>query len=69
MLGGLEIGGAVTVIRSGDAPAPHKPGTAADWLSGLRVPNRFVWPNGKRPFRIDAIELTQGRIRLRLESL
>lgn len=69
MLGGLAIGGADTVIRSGDPPKPHKPGTAADWLSGLRVPNRFVWPNGKRPFRIDAIELTQGRIRLRLESL
>ena len=40
-----------------------------DWLKGRQVPNRFVWPNGRRPFRIDAIELTEGRIRLRLESL
>ncbi len=69
MLGGLAIGGGETVIRGGDPSTPHKPETAADFLSGLRVPNRFVWPNGKRPFRIDAIELTQGRIRLRLESL
>ncbi len=69
MLGGPATGGGDKVIRSGNPPTLHKPDTAADWLSGLRVPNRFVWPNGKRPFRIDAIELTPGRIRLRLESL
>ncbi len=69
MLGGLATGGADSVIRSGHPPTPRMPDTAVDWLSGLRVPNRFVWPNGKRPFRIDAIELTPGRIRLRLESL
>ena len=69
MLGGLAIGGGDTAVRSGNPPTLHKPDTAADWLNGVQVPNRFIWPNGKRPFRIDAIELTEGRIRLRLESL
>ncbi len=38
-------------------------------LEGTAVPNRFVWPNGRRPFRITELELTKGRIRLRIEPL
>jgi len=38
-------------------------------LAGTAVPNRFVWPNGKRPFRINQLELTKGRIRLTIEPL
>lgn len=40
-----------------------------DLFDGIRLRNRFVWPNGKRPIRLDAIEITDGRLRLRIEPL
>jgi hypothetical protein len=36
---------------------------------GLQLENRFIWPNGRRPFRIGALSLESGRIRLRIEPL
>lgn len=36
---------------------------------GVRIRNRFVWPNGKRPFRIDQITLDAGELRLRIEPI
>lgn len=36
---------------------------------GVRIRNRFVWPNGKRPFRIDQITIDAGELRLRIEPI
>jgi len=40
-----------------------------DLFAGVRVANRFVWPNGSRPFRIESISLQDGRLRMRLVPL
>ena len=45
-------------------------GISLDQLhEGLTIENRFVWPNGKRPFHIDALETGDGAIRLRIQPL
>jgi len=40
-----------------------------DLYSGITLRNRFVWPNGERPFRIEAITTEEGAVRLRLDPL
>ena len=40
---------------------------AAKLLQGFEIDNRFVWFNGKRPFRIDSIEIDEGELHLRIE--
>ena len=42
---------------------------ASALLDGVRVPNRFEWPNGRRPFRIESLELTDGQLVARIEPL
>jgi hypothetical protein len=36
---------------------------------GIRIRNRFVWPNGKRLFRIDQITIDADELRLRIEPI
>jgi hypothetical protein len=43
--------------------------SAEDLFSGLRIRNRFVWFNGDRPFRIKAVDIGEGELRLRIEPL
>ncbi len=38
-------------------------------FDGIGVRNRFIWPNGERPFRIDSIEIEDGELKLRIEPL
>lgn len=38
-------------------------------FDGISFPNRFVWPNGKRAFRIDALEFEEGGVRLKIQPL
>ncbi len=38
-------------------------------LSGLSTRNRLTWPNGQRPFRIRAITIGHGTLRLAIEPL
>ena len=38
-------------------------------FQGVRIRNRFVWPNGKRPFRVDSITIEEGTVRIRIEAL
>ena len=57
-----------------DAPASILPGldhvgSADDLFRGVKVSNRFIWQNGDRPFRIDAITIEDGTLRLSLEPL
>lgn len=40
-----------------------------DLYAGVSVRNRFVWFNGHRPFRIGAIEVREGELKLRIEPL
>ncbi len=50
--------------------AAAKSVTSADQLfKGVTTRNRFVWPNGKRPFRIVSILATEGELRIRLRPL
>jgi len=43
---------------------------SADQLfTGVSSRNRFVWPNGKRPFRIVSIRTANGELRIRLQPL
>jgi hypothetical protein len=45
------------------------PRSVDDWFSGVQLRNRFVWPNGRRPFRIGALAVTDGELRARLDPL
>lgn len=36
-------------------------------VMGLRVKNRWIWPNGRRPIRAAEIQMNSGRIRLLIE--
>ena len=38
-------------------------------FTGVTNLNRFVWPNGKRPFRIASIRAANGELRIRLQPL
>lgn len=38
-------------------------------LAGVRIPNRFVWPNGRRPFRVERITMEHGEARVRIQPL
>jgi len=40
-----------------------------DLVSGVRIPNRFVWPNGKRPFRLTVVEVGDRRLRIRVQPM
>lgn len=40
-----------------------------DLFEGLHTENRFVWPNGDRPFRIRSIRVGGGTLRLTIEPL
>lgn len=40
-----------------------------DLFEGVRIDNRFVWPNGDRPFRISSIQIDNARLRLHIEPL
>lgn len=55
---GVSLGSLLERVRSAD-----------DLFSGIRVPNRFVWPNGERAFRIDELRLEDGEVRLRLQPI
>lgn len=43
--------------------------SAKQLFDGIRTPNRFVWPNGRRPFRIEGITIRDGELRLRIRPL
>jgi len=45
------------------------PRSVDEWFAGVRVRNRFIWPNGRRPFRIGALSITDGELRARLDPL
>lgn len=47
------------LARREGLPVRRRPG-------GLLVPNRFVWPNGKRPFEVSAVAADNGRLKIRL---
>jgi len=38
-------------------------------FTGVTTRNRFVWPNGKRPFRIASIRAANGELRIGLQPL
>jgi len=40
-----------------------------DLFEGVKVRNRFIWPNGDRPFRIDSIKIDDGELHLRIKPL
>jgi hypothetical protein len=62
VLGGAG-GDGVKVLQHGDFV------TIADLLNGIRIRNEFVWPNGKRRFRIGHIVATDGKLQLRIEPM
>jgi hypothetical protein len=41
----------------------------AELFSGLTTANRFVWPNGERPFRIRSARIMNAELRLGIEPL
>ncbi len=43
--------------------------STGELFEGIRIENRFVWFNGEVPFRIDAVEIDDGEVRLRLDPL
>jgi len=72
---GLELNGAADLTKSPlldlEAPSPEN-SNKLDWRQlgkGLRIRNRFIWPNGRRPFRIAAATATNGVLLVRIEPL
>ena len=52
-------------LRLGQRVGP--PHTVADLFTGVEIPNRFTWPNGRRSFRIDALDCSPTQLHIRLE--
>ncbi|MFQ5590337.1 MAG: hypothetical protein ACE5HE_04155 [Phycisphaerae bacterium] len=38
-------------------------------FEGIRIDNRFIWPNGDRPCRISSLRISPGELRIGLEPL
>jgi len=66
----VEVGDQRTVIdlefASGEDLSDLSPRRLA---KGIRLKNRFVWPNGRRPFRVLAATAADGVLRIRIEPL
>jgi len=43
--------------------------SADDLFEGISLKNRFIWFNGKRPYRIESIKIGNGELRLRVDPL
>lgn len=43
--------------------------SAEQLFAGVPTRNRFVWPNGRRPFRITSIRIAEGDLLIRLQPL
>ena len=41
----------------------------ADFFTGIRIANQFVWPNGKRPFKIERIGVEGDAVLIRFQPL
>ncbi len=66
----------VTKLRNGQAEIEIEPSSEisrsaspgpADRTLGIWLRNHFVWPNGRRPYQILGLSLTQGDLRLLIE--
>ncbi len=44
-------------------------GSAGERVAGVRLRNRFIWPNGRRALRFASIEVKTGELHLRIEPL
>jgi len=43
--------------------------SAGEQVTGVRLRNRFIWPNGRRAFRFASVEVKSGGLRLRIVPL
>ncbi|MBI3836042.1 MAG: hypothetical protein HY287_17075 [Planctomycetes bacterium] len=70
--GGRGQGEGAMISRPND-PASITPledvTSPAQFFDGVSIRNEFTWPNGKRRFRIRAVTITDGQIRLWIEPL
>lgn len=60
------------VVRRDGQAANGKEGLTRyidELFAGKTVRNRFIWPNGERPFRIDSIKFDLGELRVGLAPL
>lgn len=57
------------LLQSEAPPTALRSTDPAAWFSRLEWENRFVWPNGRRPFRIDDVALEKGQVRLKIRPL
>lgn len=44
-------------------------GSVDELFEGVNTRNRFIWSNGRRPFRFEAITITDGKLHLRIVPL
>lgn len=51
------------------AVLPGQSGSIDALGGGVRFRNRFVWPNGRRPFRIEDVTMESGRLKVRVQPL
>jgi hypothetical protein len=56
-----EVSPTVSILRDIES--------ADSLFAGLRIRNRFVWQNGNRPFRIEAVSIDRGVLRIVIEPL
>lgn len=72
MLGSVDVSRTALTDGTGGASsiwqdAVHDVQTLDDAFRGVSLRNRFVWPNGRRPYRIASIAAADGVLRLRIE--
>jgi len=61
----LWPGGRTVHSPLGNRPLPP----LSDLPDGMRLPNEWIWPNGKRPFRITRITFEPGAVRITFHPL
>lgn len=74
MLGGGDWVGEASIDDAASAKSPWQAAlrdvrTVDDAYRGVSLRNRFVWPNGRRPYRIASVAAADGVLRLRIEPL
>ncbi len=43
--------------------------TVDEWYEGVLIPNRFVWPNGDRPFKVDRLTFSDSMLTIQIQPM
>jgi hypothetical protein len=58
-----------SLVKSSAPGVVKRQDAGGSWYEYMEWDNHFVWPNGRRPFRIEEIKLDPGMVRIRVVPL